>query len=791
MAEKRTGSTRRDFVAGAGAVMGLAGFGKARPIASAPYQRADLPVDVRVSDLLERMTIEEKVAQMLCLWTGKAKIQDSAGSFSDHAASLNFPHGIGMIARPSDHAEVAPIGSAPGRSPADRARFARAAQHWARHKTRLGIPLFLHEEALHGLAAIDATSFPQAIALASTFDTDLVERAFAIAGREAAVGGANMVLAPVVDIGRDPRWGRSEETFGEDPWLVGEMGKAAIRGLQGTTLPLGPDKALATLKAMAAHGQPENGTNTGPVTVGEHGLREEFLPPFRDAISSLPVRSVMAAYNEIDGVPSHASHWLLQRLLRDEWQYRGIVVSDYGGLSDLIARHRVAATRLDAARLGLKAGVDVEMADPDVYAAIAEWVASGAIAMADIDRIVGRILAVKFEAGLFERTDPDPGLADRHTGTPAAASLAREVATKSIILLKNRNGVLPLDPARLGRLAVIGPNAAEGHLGGYSGTPRHLVSLLDGIRTAAAGRFAVDYAEGVRITEGGHDWLKDKVTLADPAENRRRIADAVAVARSADAIVLAVGGNEQTSREAWTDDHLGDRASLDLVGEQQLLVEAMAALGKPLIVVLINGRPLAVEPTATMADALLECWYAGEQGGHAIADVLFGRVAPGGKLPVSIPRSVGQLPVHYRHKPSARRGYLFDSVAPLFPFGFGLSYARFAISAPRPDRDRIGIAESVAVAIDVTNIGDRQADEVVQLYLRDEQSSVTRPTLELKRFQRVTLKPGERRTVRFTLAPDDFALWNIDMAWVVEPGRFTLMAGPNSIDLKSATLEIA
>lgn len=790
MTVKPTGTTRRAFVAGAAAAGGLVGIGKSRSVASPPYRQPALPVDARVADLVSRMTIEEKVAQMLCLWTSKAKIMDAAGEFSAASASANFPHGIGMIARPSDHAEIAPIGSAPGRSPADRARFARAAQQWARRETRLGIPLFLHEEALHGLAASAATSFPQAIALASTFDVDLVERAFVIAGREAAIGGANMVLAPVVDIGRDPRWGRSEETFGEDPYLVGEMGKAAVRGLQGATLPMAADKVLATLKAMAAHGQPENGTNTGPVNVGERTLREEFLPPFHAAISALPVRSVMAAYNEIDGVPSHANRWLLQRVLRDEWGYDGIVVSDYGGLSDLIARHRVAATRLEAARLGLKAGVDVEMADPDVYAMIADWVASGDLTIADIDRVVSRILTVKFEAGLFERADPDPGIADRQTGTAAGAALAREVAAKSIILLKNRNTTLPIDPARLNRLAVIGPNAADTYLGGYSGTPRHPVSLLAGIKAAAARRFAVDYAEGVRITEGGHDWLQDKVTLADPAENRRRIAEAVAVARGADAIVLAIGDNEQTSREAWTDEHLGDRARLDLVGEQQLLVDAMAALGKPLIVVLINGRPLAIEAAAKAADALLECWYAGEQGGHAIADVLFGRVSPGGKLPVTIPRAVGQLPVHYRRKPSARRGYLFDTVEPLYPFGFGLSYSRFTISAPRPEKTRIAIGESVRIAIDVTNIGERQADEVVQLYLHDEQSSVTRPTLELKRFQRVTLQPGESRTLTFTLLPDDFALWNVDMVRVVEPGQFTLMAGASSVDLQSAKLEI-
>ncbi len=781
-------TTRRTFLVGLAASTALAGVARAA-VPMPPYRQAGLPVALRVADLLGRMTIAEKVAQMLCVWTTKTKVLDSQGQFSKTAAQASFPHGIGMIARPSDHAEIPPIGSAASRSPEDRARFARAAQRWATEQTRLGIPLFLHEEALHGLAAPAATSFPQAIALASSFDVDLVERVFALAGQEAATGGANMVLAPVVDIARDPRWGRMEETFGEDPWLAGEMGKAAVRGLQGASLPLAADKVLATLKAIGAHGQPDNGTNAGPAPIGERTLREEFLPPFRAVIDALPVRSVMAAYNEIDGVPSHANVWLLQKVLREEWGFGGIVVSDYGGLSDLVGRHHIAATRRDAARLGITAGVDIEMADPDIYAQVAEQVGTGEIALADIDRIAGRILKVKFEAGLFERGFADPAAAERQTSTAASAALAREAAVKSIILLKNRNETLPLDRARLKRLAVIGPNAADVYLGGYSGTPRDAVSLLAGIR-AAAGAVAVDHAEGVRLTEGGHDWLKDQVTLADPAENRRRIAAAVTMARGADAIVLAIGGNEQTSREAWADEHLGDRARLDLVGEQQELVDALAALGKPLVVVLINGGPLAIEKTVETADAMLECWYAGEQGGHAIADVLFGRASPGGKLPVSIPRSVGQLPVFYRRKPSARRGYLDGSTQPLFPFGFGLSYARFAVSAPRPDLTSIARDQSVGIAVDVSNLGTVAADEVVQLYLRDEQSSVTRPTLELKRFQRVTLAPGETRTVRFTLGPDDFALWNADMVRVVEPGRFAIMAGGNSVDLKTATLDV-
>lgn len=785
-----SGVTRRAFGAAAlGATAGVAAPVSARPRAA--FRDTSLAVDARVDDLLRRMTLEEKVAQMLCVWLTKTDIIDAQARFSPAKAKAAWPHGLGMIARPSDRVDVKPMGSAPNRSPADTAAFIAEAQRWAMEETRLGIPLFLHEEALHGLVAPAATSFPQAIALASTFDPALVERAFALAGREAAVRGANLVLAPVIDVARDPRWGRIEETYGEDPHLTTRMGLAAIRGLQGTALPLAPDKVLVTLKHFTGHGQPENGTNTGPAQIAERTLCEEFFPPFKAAIEALPVRAVMASYNEIDGVPSHANKWLLGDVLRGEWGFKGVIVSDYDALGQLLTRHHLAADKLGAARRALAAGVDSETPDPDVFKELAAWVRAGEIAEADVDRAVRRILTVKVEAGLFERPYPRGATAERQTGTPAGAALARELAVRAAVLLTNRNDTLPLDPARLKRLAVIGPNAADLYLGGYSDRPRRGVPLLDGVRAAAADRFAVDHAEGVRITEGGHDWYQDRVTLADPAENRRRIAEAVAVARGADAIVLAIGDNEQTSREAWSDDHLGDRASLDLVGQQQELVDAMAALGKPLVVVLINGRPLSVTKVAGQADALLEMWYPGEQGGHAIADILFGRRSPGGKLPVSFARHVGQLPVHYRRKPSARRGYLFEGTAPLFPFGHGLSCSRFEIDAPRLSRPTIGVSDDVEAVVTVRNVGGREADEVVQLYIRDEVASVTRPILELKGFERVTLKPGEARDVRFTLRPDDLALWDGEMRRVVEPGRFAILAGPNSVELKEVTLTVA
>jgi beta-glucosidase len=398
-------------------------------------------------------------------------------------------------------------------------------------------------------------------------------------------------------------------------------------------------------------------------------------------------------------------------------------------------------------------------------------------------------LTMKFEAGLFENPYADPNTAEARTATPGAVALAREAARRAIVLLRNEKGLLPLNAAGIKRLAVLGTHARDTPIGGYSDQPRHLVSVLDGIRNAAGDRFAVDYAEAVRLTRS-RSWSADAVELVPAEENRRLIAEAVETARNADVVVMVLGDNEQLSREAWADQHLGDRSSLDLVGQQEELARAIFALGKPTVVVLLNGRPLSVNYLAENAPALIEGWYLGQETGNAVADILFGKDSPGGKLPVTIARSVGQLPVFYNRKPTARRGYLFDSTAPLYPFGYGLSYTRFDVSAPRLADSRIAVGENVRVSVDVANTGRRTGDEVVQLYVRDEEASVTRPVLELKRFRRVTLKPGERRTITFELKPDDFALWSMEMKRVVEPGTFTISAGPNSVDLKSAKLTV-
>ena len=760
------------------------------------YKDPRQPVEARVNDLMSRMTLDEKVAQLETVWESKAKLQTADGHFSPELAAKNFPNGIGGFARPSDYRGVTQSNGAAGaagvtvnRDPRQTAEYVNAAQHWAVERTRLAIPILMHEESLHGYVARGATSFPQAIGLASTWDPELVSRIFSVAAREARARGATLVLAPVVDVAKDPRWGRIEETFGEDPYLVTQMGLAAIRGFQGPTLPLPADKVFVTLKHFTGHGAPESGTNVGPAHLGERELRTDFFPPFEAAVKTFPIQSVMASYNEIDGIPSHANSWLLNKVLRGEWNYTGAVVSDYYGIKELVTRHKMFADIKDAAERTIKSGVDVETPDPEGYVHLQELVREGRVPQKLVDDAVRRLLRLKFDAGLFENPYPDPATAEAKTATPDAIALAREAADKTIVLLKNEKQLLPLDPSKIRRMALIGTHAKDTPIGGYSDVPKHVVSILDGVREAANGRFAVDYSEGVRLTET-RCWSCDEVKLVPASVNRKLIAAAVQSARKADVIVMVLGDNEQTSREAWADNHLGDRSSLDLIGQQEELARAIFALHKPTVVVLLNGRPLAVNYLAEHAPALVEGWYLGQETGHAVADVIFGKINPGGKLPVSIARSAGQLPVFYNHKPSSRRGYLFDTTKPLYPFGYGLSYTTFDVSAPRMVTPSVAAGQPARVEVDVTNTGQRAGDEVVQLYVHDDEASVTRPVIELKRFQRVTLAPGERRTLSFDLQPADLALWNPDMKHVIEPGTFTVYSGPNSVDLKGAKLTV-
>lgn len=757
-----------------------------------PYKNPRLSAAARVKDLLSRMTLAEKAAQMMCVWQEKStKLVDADGNFDLKKAKAAFKssHGIGQVGRPSD-AGSKPTDAGIGKSPRATAELTNAIQKFFIEHSRLGIPVIFHEECLHGHAAIGATSFPQPIALGGTFDPALVQALYAMTAGEVRARGAHQALTPVVDVARDPRWGRVEETFGEDPFLNTQLGMAAVNGFQGDRTFRGKKNLIATLKHFAAHGQPESGQNCAPVNVSERLLRETFLQPFKEAIQKAGCISVMASYNEIDGVPSHASEWLLRDVLRQEWGFKGFVVSDYYSIWELHHRpdthgHFVAGDKKEAAILAVKAGVNIELPDPDCYLHLVELVRKKVLKESQLDELIAPMLLWKFQMGLFDDPYVDPDVAERIVGCEANQELALRAAREAVTLLKNENDLLPLDLSRNGgmkTIAVIGPNADRGLLGGYSGVPPHKVTVLDGIRARLANsRVNVLHAEGCKITVGG-SWNQDAVTPSDPAEDAKQIAEAVEVAKKADVVVVAVGDNEQIAREAWARNHMGDRTSLDLFGRQEDLLKALIATGKPVVVLLFNGRPISINYAAQHAPAILECWYLGQEAGHAVAEVLFGDHNPGGKLPISIPRSVGHLPVFYNHKPSARRGYLFDDVSPLFPFGFGLSYTKFSFKNLRLTKKKIKTSGTTQVLVDVANTGKRAGTEVVQMYIRDCVSSVTRPVKELKGFQKISLKPGETKTVSLDITPESLAFWDVRMKYVVEPGEFEIMLGSSSRD---------
>lgn len=751
---------------------------------STDYKNSKLPVDARVADLLKRMTVEEKVAQLTCLWgqrpeMGPTDFAKNRGDLSPEKAMQVMKHGIGQIARQRER-----------KGPKEGAAFANSVQKWLIENTRLGIPAMFHDEILHGHMAQGSTSFPQPISLASSWDPDLITRVFTVAALETRARGSHQVLGPNLDLAREPRWGRTEETYGEDPYLTSRLGVAAIKAIQGKGPTVDGEHVVATAKHFTAHGQPEAGTNVGPASFSERLLREVFLPSFEAAVKEAGVLSVMPSYNEIDGVPSSINKWLLDDILRKEWGFQGYTTADYYALTQLQEIHQVVNDKSEAARLALAAGVDVETPDPDVYLSLVQLVKDKKVAEATLDRSVARVLKMKFLLGLFENPYVDETRVVQVTNNAAHQALAADAARRSIVLLKNQNNLLPLNRSSIKSLAVIGPNAERVHLGGYSDSPGRGVSVLQGIKDKVGSQIKITFAEGCKITKEGGDWWADTSTLSDPAEDQKLIDQAVEVAKSSDVALLVVGSNEDTNKEAWANNHLGDRDSLDLVGRQDDLVKAVMATGKPVVVMLINSGPLSINYIAENVPAILEGFYLGQETGTAVADVLFGDYNPGGKLAVSFPRSVGQLPIYYNQKPSARRGYLYTSKDPLFPFGFGLSYTTFTYSAPTLSASQIKTDGSTKVSVTVTNTGKVAGDEIVQLYIRDLVSSVTRPIKELKDFRRISLKPGESKTVEFTITPEKLMFYDINMKRVVEPGQFDIMVGESSMKYQTVKLVV-
>lgn len=774
---------------------GLLSVGTVAAAAEPLYKNPDKPVEKRVNDLLKRMTLEEKVAQLQTVWVARQKLETERGEFTSEYAKEILGLGIGQVARPAENKAVI----TPNKTPAQTLAFTNAVQKYLVENTRLGIPAIFHEEALHGHAGRNATSFPQAIGLASSWDPQLIEQVYTIAAQEMRAIGAHQALAPVLDVARDPRWGRIEETLGEDPYLVSELGVAAVNGFQGRGDGIGKDRVIATLKHLAGHGEPTGGLNTAPAPIGERSLRENFLPPFEAAVKVAHARSVMASYNEIDGIPSHSNVDLLQNILRGEWGFNGVVVSDYFAIAELINRHHLAADKSEAALMALAAGVDVETPDGDAYKTIIQLVNDKKISVKQIDQAVARVLHEKFALGLFDNPYTKVTDVDAFVGNDQHVAVALQAAEKSIVLLKNDKNILPLNKAAIKSVALIGPHVDETLIGGYSDVPKKTVSILQGIKEYLGDEVALNYEKGTLLTiekwasdvdsaaantRSKQRWHTDEVVLATKADTKGMIAKAVAAAQKSDVAIVVVGDSEATSREAWADSHLGDRTSLELLGEQQQLVDAVLATGKPTVVLLIGGRPLAITKLAETAPAILQGWYLGQETGHAVARVLFGDVNPGGKLPVSVPRSAGHLPVYYNYKPSAKRGYAFDKTDALYPFGFGLSYTQFTYADMQWSKTKLGANDTVDISVTITNTGKRAGDEVVQLYTSDPVASVTQPVKQLRGFKRVNLAPQQSARVTFTLSANQLGFYDRKMDFVLEPGKINLLLGSSSADIR-------
>lgn len=742
------------------------------------YLDPSLPPDARVDDLLSRMSLEEKVGQMNmpCVYEGRLgeTVAAKAEGCRRFAAGTHEPGigpGGGFFTLPNTILHE---------GPRQQALFLNELQRIAA-RTRLGIPLLQTEEGTHGLMCSGGTIFPEGPGLGSTWDLALLREVYAAMAREARAIGVHQAFTLVVEPSRDPRLGRNQEGYSEDPWLVSRIAEAIVAAVQGRDVSL-PDKVVAGLCHFPGQSQGASGLERGAMEVSERMLRETFLPPWVAGIRGRGALGVMATYPAIDGVPVHASEKILTRLLREELGFDGLVLSEGGGLATLLYEG-LAPGMSEAGALALRAGVDVGISYEDGYmGALVENVRAGRVDERLVDRAVRRILRQKVRLGLFERSLVDPERAAAVVHAPQHRDLALRAAREGIVLLKNERGALPLRRG-MGEIAVLGPNADDprNQLGDYTAKVilQDVVTVLEGVRAKAGAATRVVHVKGCDVI----------------GESTDEIAAAVAAARRADVAIVVLGENEwQAPGKTGTSGEGFDVASLDLTGRQEELLRAVHATGTPTVLVLVNGRPLSVRWAAEHVPAILEAWLPGERGGEAVAEVLFGDREPEGRLPVTVPRHVGQLPVAYDHKPSKtwwiREGwgkpYADMSPEPLYPFGHGLTYTRFSYSALRVSPSRIARDGTVGVSLDVTNAGARPGAELVQLYLRDPVASVVVPVQRLRGFEKVRLRPGETRTVRFTLGPDELALLDASLRWVVEPGAFEVAVGGSSRELPLA-----
>jgi beta-glucosidase len=716
------------------------------------YEDPSQPIKKRVNDLLKRMTLQEKLGQ---LWQGDLAVAEDATM-----TQTIRDGGVGSFLGGSSRIET----------PMLRNKI----QHVAIEQSRLGIPLILGHDVIHGFR----TAFPIPLAEACAWEPGLFERTQTIAAREAAAGGIDWAFAPMVDLARDPRWGRIAEGFGEDPYLGSLYAAADVRGFQGTNV-ADPDRVVACMKHYFGYGATEGGRDYNTTEISPFTLRNFYLPQFKAGVDAGAL-TFMSAFNDLDGIPASGNKFTLTEVLRDEWKFKGFVVSDYNSVEELID-HGYAANNEEAARFALTAGVDMEMISTTYVSTVSEQIKEKKISQATVDEAVRRILLVKFAKGLFDHPYTDEARYKVAYLQPDAIALAREAAEKSCVLLKNDNHVLPLQKD-VKKIALIGPlgDTPEEMVGPWYSRAHsnEVISLAKGIKLKLADTTELSVVRGCSIIETGRqrNHLEDYSRIFEHPTGSNEIANAVALAQSADVVIMALGEPIDWSGED------GSRSSLDLPGRQQELLNAVAATGKPIVVVLFNGHPLALPPVLAKATAVLEAWFPGTQAGNGVADLLFGDADPSGRLTVTLPYSVGQVPIYYNHDSTGRPGvgrwhgnYVDGPTDPFLPFGYGLTYTTFQYGDVKLDSTTLKSDGTLTASAQLTNTGTRAGAEVAQLYIRDLAFAAgTRPVRELKGFRKITLQPGEKQTVSFTLTPDELGAYDADGHWIVQPGQFQL-----------------
>ncbi|MDK8192137.1 glycoside hydrolase family 3 N-terminal domain-containing protein [Paenibacillus sp. UMB7766-LJ446] len=776
------------------------------------YKDKSKSVEERVEHLLSLMTTEEKAGQLIQPFGWQTYTNDEGNITLNESFKQQVENGgVGSLYGALRADPWTGVTLENGLSAREGAEAVNLIQRHAVEHSRLGIPILIGEECSHGHMAIDGTVYPVPLLLGSTWNVDLYRDMCRAVARETRAQGGAVTYSPVLDVVRDPRWGRTEECFGEDPYLIGELAVASVQGLQGESLDQ-EDAVAATLKHFVGYGSSEGGRNAGPVHMGWRELLEVDLYPFRKAVEA-GAQSIMPAYNEIDGIPCTVNTELLEDVLRKDWGFDGLVITDCGAINMLSNGHDVATDGLEASVQAIQAGIDMEMSGEMFGQYLVQAISEGKLEMHVLDQAVRRVLALKFKLGLFEKPYVDADRAAEVIGSEEHIQLARQLAAEGVVLLKNEAAALPLSAATAGRIAVIGPNADQAYnqLGDYtSPQPKSKVAtVLDGIRSKLAVSKSGHSGEGSDGNSNGEVEVLYAPGCRIKGDSREGFEHAIETARQADTVIMVVGGSSardfgegtidlktgasNVSDNSWNDMECGegiDRMTLGLAGVQLELIQEIHKLGKTLVIVYINGRPITEPWVDEHADAILEAWYPGQEGGHAIADILFGDVNPSGKLTISIPKHVGQLPVYYNGKRSRGKRYLEEDLEPRYPFGYGLSYTTFDYSELKLSTESMTADETVTVSVNVTNTGACRGAEVIQMYVSDLVSRVARPAKELKGFAKVNLEPGETQTVTFHIGAEQLQYIGRDLTPVVEPGQFHIHIGRHVNDTQFTELTV-